>query len=162
MTTDFRELSSSFLIFMQNLRELFAKQQPEVWNLLDSKGFSLKKDPFGKYYNTIYMIGNQEPCNMTEFADFFHLSPGTATGIIDKMVDRKLITRVPNANDRRKVELMLTDRGKFIFEKAKDFEKNQIQTLLSSISAEDITFAKQLIDKLNAHPLFSSLDNVSE
>lgn len=155
MSADYSRITKAFLIFLSNIRELFAKTTPEIWNLIDKQGFSIQKDPFGKYYNCIVFVGNQTCCTMTEFADFFNLSPGTATGIIDKLVFRNLLTRKDNPADRRKVEIVLAELGQLIYDKAQEFEREQVRSLLTLLTEDEIQIATSIMQKLNQSSLFS-------
>ena len=154
MNPDLSELVSNFLLLSQNFKQFFAKNQPTLWKLMENQENMFQKDPFGRYFNCILHVGANPQCSMTEFADQFNLNPATATGVINKLVEVECIERVANPKDRRKVELILAQRGKIIYSTAKDFERNQIQDLLGDFSPEEIQFILKIMKKLNDNPKF--------
>jgi DNA-binding MarR family transcriptional regulator len=46
-----------------------------------------------------------------ELAALLHLRHHSAVGLVDRLVSRRLVTRVPAPEDRRRVHVMLTARG---------------------------------------------------
>ena len=47
-----------------------------------------------------------------EIADSINLSPATITNILDRLETRDLATRIRSTQDKRKVGVFLTDKGK--------------------------------------------------
>jgi len=89
--------------------------------------------------------------NPSELSDLTGETRGNMTRICDDLVDKGLMRRVPNAEDRRRVDLSLTDSGMALLNKvapklrrnADDFyartfsksEKATLQRLLTQLSA---------------------------
>jgi DNA-binding MarR family transcriptional regulator len=46
-----------------------------------------------------------------ELSSLLHVHPSTLTGVLQRLTARRLLTRVPHANDARRVELRLTAAG---------------------------------------------------
>ena len=86
---------------------------------------------------------------MKEFAQHFKLKAGTATGIIDQLVEKNIISREANPKDRRKVELMLTEFGNVFYEKAIQIQKDEIRSVLDALNDQDIIHVKEILDKIN-------------
>lgn len=92
-----------------------------------------------------------------EIADSINLSPATITNILDRLETRDLATRIRSTQDKRKVGVFLTDKGKeavegaprplqehFIerFAQLKEWEQSQmvatVQRIATMMDAEDI------------------------
>lgn len=54
---------------------------------------------------------------ITEISEHFGCTAGAATGMTDKLEERGLVQRVRSSEDRRIVQVMLTDEGKARLEK---------------------------------------------
>ncbi|TAP36984.1 MarR family transcriptional regulator [Alteromonas sp. KUL42] len=92
-----------------------------------------------------------------EIADSINLSPATITNILDRLETRDLATRIRSTQDKRKVGVFLTDKGKeavegaprplqehFVerFAQLKEWEQSQmvatVQRIATMMDAEDI------------------------
>jgi DNA-binding MarR family transcriptional regulator len=61
---------------------------------------------------TLFAIRDAETCRMSELAEVTQQSAGTLTGIVDRLIDDGLVARVRDADDRRVVQVALTDVGR--------------------------------------------------
>ncbi|MBN2156225.1 MAG: MarR family transcriptional regulator [Candidatus Lokiarchaeota archaeon] len=143
-------LAKEFFQFLETMRDLLVASQPGLAQLINSKEFPLDKDPFGRYFQVILHIGNNERCSMTEFADYFDLKPATATGMIDRLVQLELVQRESNPNDRRKVEIKLSESGIAIYEQAHSFLENEVKKIIDQLTEEEIQFLIKISKKINA------------
>jgi len=62
--------------------------------------------------NTIRFLGMNGPSIMREIAEYLMLAVSTMTGVVDSLVEKKLVSRERSDNDRRIVCVALTDSGK--------------------------------------------------
>jgi DNA-binding MarR family transcriptional regulator len=53
--------------------------------------------------------------SMREIADLLAMNTWTLTKIIDRMVSEALVYRIPDPEDRRKVRLAVSDKGRSLF-----------------------------------------------
>lgn len=151
---DYSKLIQQYLLFMYNLREAFSRHQPEIWSMLRERGYDLLSDPYGRFFNTILVLGNMERCTMSDVAEYFNLSPATATGLIDKMVGMKLVKRINSPEDRRVVLIILDEIGNVIFEKAQEFQRMNVQSMFEDFSNEELEKAIQMMEKINRSTAF--------
>ncbi len=63
-------------------------------------------------WRAIVHIARQEGCNQTILADQLEVKPITLTRLIDRLVEAEWIVRQPDPNDRRAVQLRLTEKAR--------------------------------------------------
>jgi DNA-binding MarR family transcriptional regulator len=87
---------------------------------------------------------------MTELSRFLMVSNGNVTGIIDRLVKDKLVTREPTADDRRAIIVRLTPRGLKDFTAMAKAHQGWVDALLSDFGAEDADVLIQHLDGLSS------------
>ncbi len=83
-----------------------------------SRKLSAEFDITGPQLLCLYTIANHTPATLTGLSRHLSLSPGTVNGIIDRLKAKALITRRRTADDRRKVHLTLTEKGRQVVQNA--------------------------------------------
>jgi DNA-binding MarR family transcriptional regulator len=58
------------------------------------------------------VISKEEGLMMSDLGKRLDISLSTATGIIDRLIEKKLVKRERNGGDRRVVRVVLTDKGR--------------------------------------------------
>lgn len=94
---------SKYLIFMRKMQD----QQGVAF--LESLGNLSMQE-----LNVLNIIGDNEPCIMSDIAKLAVLSLSSVTVIVEKLVKKKLVQRVRSEEDRRIVKGALTAEGKKI------------------------------------------------
>jgi DNA-binding MarR family transcriptional regulator len=61
---------------------------------------------------TLFAIRDANICRMSELAEITQQSAGTLTGIVDRLIEDGLVARVRDTDDRRVVQVALTDAGR--------------------------------------------------
>lgn len=74
---------------------------------------------------------------MTELSRFLMVSNGNVTGIIDRLVKERLVTREPTVEDRRALIVRLTPRGLKDFTAMAKAHQGWVDMLLSGFDAAD-------------------------
>jgi DNA-binding MarR family transcriptional regulator len=82
---------------------------------------------------------------------------GALTRVIDQLEERGLLERVRRGNDRRKVDLELTDAGRKTVESLIPLVVDKLNLALTDFSRDEVTELKRLLTKLNTR-LESTLD----
>jgi DNA-binding MarR family transcriptional regulator len=88
--------------------------------------------------------------SMTDIAGYFGIELPSATSLINKLCDQKLVERVSDESDRRLVLIVLTGEGKKLLDQAMIQRKEKIEKVLSYLSV------RQKSDLLS---IFKTLDN---
>lgn len=76
--------------------------------------------------------------SMSQLVDRLQLSPSSVTGLIEALVDRGLVRRVPDERDRRVVRAELTESGHQEREKHRQHVSGRLRTLLGDLPDRDI------------------------
>jgi DNA-binding MarR family transcriptional regulator len=95
------------------------------------------------------------PLKITEISEHFGLTAGAATGMADKLEQQGLVKRVRSTEDRRIVQVVLTEEGKQRLEQIKREFERLAELALSGIPqqrlAEMIAAIQEITDSLKTH-----------
>ena len=98
--------------------------------------------------NVINIIGDTEPCIMSDIAKQASLSLSSVTVIVDKLVKAKLVKRIRSEEDRRIVCGSLTEQGKKIFQIQIEHIYETIRKILCTLTLEEQEIFLKLFDKI--------------
>jgi DNA-binding MarR family transcriptional regulator len=87
---------------------------------------------------TLLAIQQHGTCRMSELAEQTHQSAGTLTGIVDRLIADGLVERTRSVNDRRVVEVGLTDEGKQRLYQASEARHKDIRRVLDKFGDSDL------------------------
>ena len=79
------------------------------------------------------------PMAMSRLAEALDVSVASATGIVDRMEDRRLVERRPSPDDRRVVLVHPTRRGRRVFEVLAKARRDALQPILERMSEEEVS-----------------------
>ena len=85
----------------------------------------------------VMTVGRRGGCAIGEIAEAIQLSVSSATGIVDKLEEKKLVARERAAEDRRVVRVALTRQGREMYDIAMDCHAQLARGMLKSLSAEE-------------------------
>src|SRR4030042_141323 len=107
------------------------------------------------HMHLLFIIGGskEEGISVKELAERSSVTPGAITQFIDALVERGLVAREGDPNDRRVVRLKLTELAKSQFEKFRKEHLASMFKIFEVLSDEEI---KQLIE------LFTKIDTYHE
>jgi DNA-binding MarR family transcriptional regulator len=95
------------------------------------------------------VIGKKGEVIMREVAEFLDVPYSTATGIVDKLVQKKIVKRVNSETDRRTVKVALTSKkGQEIFEKFMSCRHKLGEIVLSNMDERDLTDIERIMKKM--------------
>ena len=97
----------------------------------------------------IGMIGKKGEVIMREVADYLDVPYSTATGVVDKLVSKKILKRINSETDRRTVKVTITNKkGQEIFDKFNYFRHTLGQLVLSSLDEKDFADMDRIMKKM--------------
>lgn len=122
----------------------------ETWKLwkksVDANFSSVNLDSTS--YSVLRNLAENGPTTMVRMAALTNVTQGWITGIVDNLEERGLVVRRRSEEDRRKIDLVLTDSGMKKFKEAKKLHLDFIEQCLSGI------------DDLSAKTLLKSLETL--
>ncbi len=90
-------------------------------------------------------VGQNKYVTMSNVAEILDVPLSTLTNIVDKLVERKYLSREHGGDDRRVINVMLGDKGKTAYETVCTRKTRVAEKLLSQFSEKDqATFIEQL------------------
>lgn len=95
------------------------------------------------------LIGKKGEVIMREIAEYLDVPYSTATGVVDKLVKKKILKRVNSEIDRRTVKVGLTSkRGKEIFQQFISFRHKLGEIVLANMDERDFEDIERLMKKM--------------
>ena len=88
---------------------------------------------------------------MSEISDLLRVSNGNITAIVDRLVEDGLVSRQQAANDRRAIEIQLTDKGRITFQKQAADHEAWVESLLSGIGSRNLDALMTMLEDINNH-----------
>lgn len=93
-------------------------------------------------------LSGHEGLKMSEIAKGLGVGMSTATGIADRLIEKKLATRVRNGGDRRVVRVALTKRGRNIEQAYEKQKKEYFACMMRMLTAEEQEFFVHVMEKI--------------
>lgn len=110
---------------------------------------SFRADPFTCLrVHVLEYISTNKNTGMNELAQFLGITPPSATSIVSKLVRAELIERVSDKDDRRKVLLKVTPKGKKMLEKGMCLIEKHMGSIFSVLNDNELDQLIRLIQKL--------------
>ncbi len=91
------------------------------------------------------LIGKNEKVTMKEIAQYFDITPPSATVLVGEMEKKKLIKRKDDPKDRRIIYIVFTNKAKALFKKFSKRKETIVTKMLSGLSANDKIALERII-----------------
>ena len=116
----------------QNIDDILIAFRQNMTNLLfnEAKGSGLSLS----HFEILMYIMHRGEVTMKDIATWLHITPPSASNLIETLVNKKLVTRIQSSKDRRTVHIILN---------------REAHKLISSIHKKKITVFKKMLSKLN-------------
>ena len=102
------------------------------------KSCSAKEGLTVQQFGVLRFLWKGEPMTMNALSDLLKVSPPVVTGIVDRVEAKKLIKRNPSSADRRRTEIVLTEKGKRAYQNiSEEYRKLVLDSLKYSLSREE-------------------------
>ncbi len=76
-------------------------------------------------------------CSAAQLADGLHMSPPAVTKLVDRLLRKGMVTRRENPDDRRSVEISLTDSGRLTVERIRARRSQVFELILDRMTHEE-------------------------
>ncbi len=118
--------------------------QRQFMQLLDDERFRLTLPQF---YTLLHLNQSTGECKMSDLAEATHLSAASLTGVVDRLLEKKLVERTRHERDRRQVMVVVTARGSELIAEIKQARRDQIQAALMHLNYDDISLLMRLLER---------------
>ena len=97
---------------------------------------------------TLLLVGRRPGILAGEVAALLHLHPGTISGIVGRLESAGLVTRTGDAEDGRRLRLMLTADGRAANRRRTGTFEAAVRQMLASTRAGDVAAADRVLRRL--------------
>lgn len=94
------------------------------------------------------ILGESKRISMTELADHASVALSSATGMVDKLVEKGFVTRERTEEDRRLVFVKLTKRGQTAFQQDLKLRRGLGMRMLSKLDEDEQEDLVRLLSKM--------------
>ena len=109
------------------------------------------------YYHILKVLKKRGELPMSEIGRMVYISKSNMTSLIDKLVENKLAERLPDKNDRRVINITLTEAGNELLNEWRKHSNNEIKLNLAALSDEDL---EKFADSVkNIKEILNKMDN---
>ncbi|MES2155296.1 MAG: MarR family transcriptional regulator [bacterium] len=88
-------------------------------------------------FRTLMHLHRSAGTSLSELADDVGVSPPAMSKLIDGLVERNLVARTPQAEDRRRVELVVSPEGRRVLDRVRQAVRARLAERLATLSAGD-------------------------
>ncbi|NJE32041.1 MarR family transcriptional regulator [Lactobacillus agilis] len=88
--------------------------------------------------HAIHAISMYDHKSASEVAKELHLTPGTLTAMVDRLVRKEYVKRLRSEDDRRVIRLGLTKKGRVIYRAHEAFHNMMVRSFLKDLDATEI------------------------
>lgn len=98
---------------------------------------------------TLIFLNHNKNVSMSDIAGYFHIELPSATSLLNKLYDQKLVERYEDQEDRRLVMIALTDEGKILVKQAMRERRKKLEKILSYLSEKEKLDLLAILTTLN-------------
>lgn len=131
--------------FLPALRELASAYQAfEAYSAAHIRSLDLTPAQF----DIIATLGNTQGMPFKELGEKTLITKGTLTGVVDRMIDKKLVRRVASPSDGRSQIVQLTRRGEEIFTRIFPAHLAHLERAFAELSPDELASLETLLRRL--------------
>jgi DNA-binding MarR family transcriptional regulator len=98
---------------------------------------------------TLRYIYNAGTCTSSELADVFNVKKSAITGSINRLVEKGLIIRERDEEDRRIIYLSLSEKGRALYETTQQKIHSLVEQIITKFDEIEIHIFMKTYEKLN-------------
>jgi len=110
-------------------------------------------------FQALGLLVDNGPILMRKLSDSMLVTPANVTGIVDRLEEKRLVTRTPDKEDRRATIIEITADGKSLYEKVSKKKDHMIQKALASFTRDELLTLNSLLEKFQRE-MSSSIDGL--
>ena len=103
-----------------------------------------------KEIHAIIAITMYDHQTASEVARKLHLTPGTLTTTIDRLIKKGYVRRIRGEDDRRVIRLGLTKKGRLVYRAHYTFHRQMVHSFLKDLDSDEVKTIEKAIRNLEA------------
>ena len=119
-----KNLDDVLLDFRHSMNSMLQNEAKE-------SGYSLSQ------FEIIRYVADKESVTMKEIASWLHITPPSASALIDILVSKKLVKRIQKASDRRTIHISLGEKAHEFFYSIHKKKIQMFKKMLSKLDQKD-------------------------
>jgi DNA-binding MarR family transcriptional regulator len=126
--TDAQMLDAMAASLESNLTKVFRLFRHQLLEEARTRGLTMAQ------YTTLRLLSDGTGRRMSDLADYLDLTGGAATALIEKLVERGLVARQEDPQDKRAVLVTLSPSGASLVAETKDLQRRRLADRLAAFS----------------------------
>ncbi len=139
MNEERKQSSLELWRLINSINKIWSRQ---VEKRLSDNGLSIME------FRILRTLNNNGPQPMIKLAEANMITQGWVTNIVDKLEEKGLVHRLRSQDDRRVINILVTDRGRSFFKEIKELHENFIIETLDFLSPEDMDKVKCILARV--------------
>jgi DNA-binding MarR family transcriptional regulator len=111
---------------------------PLFFRTILRRGEGLTHNPMTNDFRVLSILGRHGTLPTSRIGDWLHVSKPNMTAIIDRLIEEGLVERQRGDEDRRVVNVALTEKGKEYLHSCHMEAREAVKRILSSLSPEEL------------------------
>lgn len=137
---DREDIIADFMENMSLMRKTFM--------VAKGKDPNIKGQPTHAEVRFLIMISHSGPLGIKDLAQKFCMTPSAATQFVNHLVKNGFAARKEDEQDRRKLFIELTDKGKKIIKKVKEQHLASLTKMLTPLSVDELVQLRNIQQKI--------------
>lgn len=131
---------------VENILQLGDKAFRELFPILPKQWLQL--DLTMPQLKTVFLLFLSGPSRMSDIASALGVSLATATGVVDRLVEREVVLRDSDPADRRVVLCRLSDKGQKLMSSLWQLARDRARELLNVIDRPQLLLISEALEAL--------------
>jgi DNA-binding MarR family transcriptional regulator len=127
---DKAELVKQIIELQREVRRALRQYVPNAWMDLNLTIAQVK---------SLILIAHEGSTNTKTLAEELGVTPSNVTGIVDRLVKQGLVSRQENPEDRRMLQIRVTDKGEAILASLREETISSMSEVLAHMSKEELS-----------------------
>jgi DNA-binding MarR family transcriptional regulator len=127
---DKAELVKQIIELQRQVRRALRQYVPDAWMNLNLTIAQLK---------SLFLIAREGSMNTKSLAEALGVTSSNVTGIVDRLVKQGLVSRQENPEDRRMLQIQVTDQGQAILTSLREETISSMSEVLARMSVEELS-----------------------
>src|SRR5215217_4329854 len=103
-----------------------------------------------QFHTLLHLHYCQDECKMSDLARSTHQSAASLTGVVDRLLEKRLVERTRPAGDRRQVMVSVTERGRTLLYQIKVARRDETRLALANLRPVELHEMLRLLNMMLA------------